>query len=106
MIKSIARIVTRPSPDGEQPDMGICLFTKESGLKGNMIYEIQEFLGEFMLREIGPSPMSGKTPEDRMGMPCWGQDLSTVVNIGGKYIILSTAELRALLDKRESERDK
>lgn len=91
----IGRFVTRGTADG-RVDLALFFATKDSGLKPNTVYDLFASGGEVFLREVGPSIMRRETEAERIGMPCWGQDLSTIVSIGSKYLVLSEEEyLRA-----------
>ena len=92
---AIGRFVTRGTSDG-CVDLALFFATKDSGLKPNTVYELFSVNGEVVMGEIGPSIMRRKTEAERIGMPCWGNDISTIVNIGGRHLVLSEEEyLRA-----------
>ena len=102
---AIGRFVTRGTSDG-RVDLALFFATKDSELKPNTVYELFSVDGEVTVREVGPSIMRHETDADRRGMPCWGQDVSSVVRQGGKYLVLSEEEYLQMCSDREESRDR
>lgn len=100
---AIGRFVTRGTADG-RVDLALFFAAKDSELKPNTVYELFSVDGEVTVREVGPSIMRRKTEAERIGMPCWGNDLSTIVNIGSKHLVLSEEEyLRAREERNQND---
>lgn len=57
-----------------------CEFNKNTlPFKPDTIYEISEIMGEFLVREVGPSNI--QEPQDG-NQPNWGQDVNSIVQNG------------------------
>lgn len=97
-MKTVARMITRPVDDGsDAPNLGlVAFFHGQSALKANRVYEIREVLGELVVVDIGENVLVGKTEAERKGMPCWGQDVSTILNQGGRNLYLTKAEYASI----------
>jgi hypothetical protein len=102
-MKTLARIVTRPSGDNlnSAPDLiiGACFRNQsENGLKAGRVYELREALDSFMLVDIGPSAI-GITPQEGVHRVGWGSDISHILNVTGKTLVLTMDEYLNLRDE-------
>ena len=114
-IQTVARFVTRDG-GGEAEDgllIGGLLRAGRAFFKPGYVYEIQEVLGELLIKEIGPSWIkptckSGRTLQDEEGKPrevqnacCWNNEIGSVLSIAGKCVVLSEAEYIELCNSDE-----
>lgn len=85
-MKKTMRFVLRPS-DGLV--IGLCF--KGHGLKTGHVYEVEEVLGELMVREVGPSCVPKK------GNPSWQSEIGVMVDLMEREFILTKEEFARLL---------
>jgi hypothetical protein len=94
MIKTIARFTPRPADDTNTTcDLILGKVLNQSDLiKPNHVYEIIDFFGELVLKDLGESSM-GITPN--VGMisdVCWGQECDNIVSDGSHLITKEEAK--------------
>lgn len=79
------------------------------------VYEIQECLGEFIIRDVGPSWIKSTCKSERfyrrdgdvreaVNHVCWGSDVSSILRIAGKDLVLTHFEYDQLV-KRDAKED-
>ena len=97
-IQTVARFVTRDG-GGEAEDgllIGGLLRAGRAFFKPGYVYEIQEVLGELLIKEIG----EGK-PREVQNACCWNNEIGSVLSIAGKCVVLSEAEYIELCNSDE-----
>ena len=96
-MKVIGRIVTRPvsEENGALPDIiiGVCSRTQTS-LKGNTVYELTDFDGTLILKEVGESWMTYRY-NGAEGSDGWSSEISCLMRNHGNTILLSATELQS-----------
>lgn len=97
-MRRIARIVTRPNGEKKEPDIIIGVCSKNSGLKGNMVYELQEIFGEIIFKEIGESWMTPNYNHEA-GTDGWSSDIGSIMRNIGNKLLLSKEEYVKLKDE-------
>jgi len=92
-MKALARFITRPK-EGHQPDLGLMAFFRSNNLlKANRVYEIQEILGELVIRDVGECRLGMSISESHpTAQVCWGNDVGYILDVGDKYIFLTREE--------------
>jgi hypothetical protein len=82
---------------GSRPNaiIGACNKGQEV-FKGGEVWEIQEVLGELILKRVGESHI-GNTMEKPGAMACWGHTLGGIFDRCGKFLILTAEELAAFI---------
>lgn len=97
-MRRIARIITRPNGENQEPDIIIGVCSKNSGLEGNKVYELQEINGEVVFKEIGESWMTiNYNPET--GTDGWSSDIGSIMRNIGNKLLLSKEEYMKLKDE-------
>lgn len=95
------RFVTRESSIPGKPDLGLIGFLKsQTFFKPNTVYEVVEFDGEAVIKEVGESWIRNTLPQNKVpGVRlCWGNGVEAVLG-GGKYIYLTAEEYLAKCKK-------
>lgn len=87
----IGRLVTRGGNKGKVDLILGMLDKKQKFFKPNHIYQLEECLGEIIIKDMGPSAIQDKQGLLNVG---WHSDISTVVSRGGRDIILTADEVR------------
>lgn len=101
-MKVQARFVFRESSDAND-GLGLAfLFRGQTTFKKGVVYELYDFDGEVILKEVGPScvpvDMLVRQPKQLQNC-CWGNGLSELVLVGEKYLCLTQNEYDALCVK-------
>ena len=86
-----ARFITRGQ--NGKPDLILGACGINSLLKPDTVYQIDEILGEFTIRELGPI-------NDGI---VWGMDASTILRNNGKYLTLTEGEYRQLCKSKSDK---
>lgn len=90
----IMRFVGRPDEkDPTRPNLFLGVSFKASRfLKPNTVYELQEIMGEVVLKEVGPS---GPGQNTKM----WNSDVSVLLDTHGRYLFLTVDEYQCECEK-------
>lgn len=103
-MKRVARFILRPSDDEPEKGgliIGAC-FKGQKYFKPNEVWEVQEIMGELVLKRVGDSHIT-----ERNGLiASWCMDIGAILEITGRYLLLTVQELRAVIEKEERERRK
>jgi hypothetical protein len=67
-------------------------------LKPDTVYQIEEILGELIIREIGPSEIATRAAEKRY--PNWNHDANTIVEDGSHLYTPTEYKMRCALDNK------
>lgn len=79
----VARFVVRK--DG-QPIIGKVL-ELNGPLQPNRIYQIEQFMGELTIRDLGPSAIQDKPDKKTPGAPTWGFDFNWIFKYCPEFIL-------------------
>lgn len=97
-MKSIARFVRRDGGDEDGLLIGNMFKQGAKHFKPGYVYEIQEILGELVIKEVGKSCIPRRADEDFAGICAyWASDISNLVMSAGKYLILTIDEMAQYL---------
>lgn len=101
MINIVARFVTRGTGIKGEGRVDIFIgaaFKGQKILKPNHVYQLTEFDGEIMLRDMGPSAIHSQS--DKSLLPAnWNHGVSAVMERAGKHLILTQAEFTELCEQ-------
>lgn len=86
----IGRLVTRGHKNKVDLMIGM-VDKKQTFFKPNHIYQLEEVLGEIIIKDMGPSAIQDKQGLLNVG---WFSDISHIVSVGGNKIILTADEVR------------
>jgi hypothetical protein len=91
-MKPLARIVFRENGDINQPDLiiGTC-FINQDVFKANEVWQIEEVLGEIILKKVGKSIINSGAQSYT-----WGRSVNDLLRIG-KTIFLTDKEFDELI---------
>jgi len=101
MVKSIARFVIRPDEKGQDDKLILGCSFNSGVLKPGFVYEIQEILGQIMIREIGPSSC-GYSQENTKGGISWCNDANQIIH-GGTHLLTDREYVKNINDDRTDE---
>lgn len=95
-MKRIARFVVRDSDDKNDGLFIGALFKEHNTFKKGKVYEIQEILGEFIIKEVGDSAITTKRKDSPFDIS-WGSDISTILDVCGKRFCFTMKEMINLI---------
>jgi len=95
----VARLLFRGSDESDGLLIGALLTTGRRLFLPGHVYEIQECMGEFIIRDVGPSWVKGHSGGTGY---CWGNSVDHLLH-AGKVLFLSESEYGALRKQRKSE---
>ena len=101
MIKSVARFVIRPDGNGQDDKLILGCSFNAGVLKPGCVYEIQEFLGQLVIREIGPSSC-GYSHKNTKGGISWCNDANQIIH-GGTHLLTDREYVENINDDRTDE---
>ncbi len=107
-MKRVARFVTRLQGKGDGLFIGALM--GEGAFKPNTVYEIQEILGEYVIKEVGMACGAGpdncvtNTMSSGEAMFPWFNDVGYIIAMNGEHMFLTLAEYKAMLKQGEIER--
>lgn len=93
-----ARFVRRDTDDETDGLILGATYKKNTLFKRGYVYEVAEVMGENVIREVGRSHIARADSNGRYGtdhIACWGQDISTIVDLSSRYLLLTKEELDA-----------
>lgn len=92
----VARFVIRPEEKGSTKGSLIVGFTfkGQTQLVANRVYQIEEFLEETIIRDIGESCIPSHMDDNPAVGICWGADISSVIELAGKNLVLTADEFK------------
>ena len=90
--RPLARFWVRGCDANDGLLVGITFKGTRDLFKANHLYELQEVMGDIILKDLGPSWLGNK-PRD----PAYGQTIGNVVDRSGKYLILSKEEYTSMV---------
>lgn len=100
-MKRVARFILRASDDDPEKGgliLGSC-FKGQDHFKPSEVWEIQEIMGELVLKRVGDSHIT-----ERNGLiASWCMDIGAIMDMAGRYLLLTVQELRAVIEKEERE---
>lgn len=100
MRKPVARVVTRLQGEGDGLIVGSLMQGGKGLLDPNTVYQLEECLltGDIVLKKVGKSVVaeSGETCADSPLGVHWAMNVSDILSIAGKYLMLSREELNYL----------
>lgn len=100
-MKKIARLVVRGADENDGLILGVGVrgsITENGPLKPGTVYEIEEILGELVLKEVGPSAVKNdsreydKKPELHHPGVCWGNDVGLLLGCAEENPFLYSTE--------------
>lgn len=101
-MNTIGRLVTRPANDEKtQTDIFVGVLSKsQTFLKPDTVYEIQEILGQLIIKEVGPSilpmDMQDKTPNKVHSYGyMWCNKIGDIMESAGKHMVLTIKEYKS-----------
>jgi hypothetical protein len=99
-MKIIARLTFRPTTDGKSDlILGSC-FKGQNIFKGNDVWQVEEILGELVLKKIGKSPVGETAHNTLISELCWMNSADDILERGGKHIFLTQEEYKKIkIDK-------
>jgi len=105
MKKPIARLIFRKSEDQANLILGSC-FKGQDRFKGNEVWQVEEILGELMLRKVGES-IVGETGNTSHIQCSWMNSVDQILEVAGKYLFLTTEEYKAqrVIEERKSRKE-
>lgn len=104
IFKSVGRIVIRPKNENGDDDKLILGCSFNAGvLKPGYVYEIQQILGQIVIREIGKSSC-GFTHKNTKGGISWGNDANQIITYGTH--LLSDKEYQENIHDDRTEEEK
>lgn len=94
----VARFISRPaSEDPTKPEMGLVFFFKgNTALKAGRVYEIQDWDGELVIKDVGECVLGMSMSESHPklgGKGCWHADINWLLECVGKLLCLTRKEL-------------
>jgi len=102
-MKTVARLAVRKA-DGDDADkgsanllLGVCF--KGNTFKPNHVYEIQEIMGEFVLKDMGPSINANATGPDDV----WNHTVNEVLETYKHRVILTIPEWNDACEKGKGQ---
>ena len=101
-MRPLARIVFRSEDDHGKAGLitGLC-FQGQGIFEGDDVWQIEECLGELILKKIGKSCIK-REPTDNNNV-CWCHDISSIVESMGKEMILTDHEMEDHINKSKEE---
>lgn len=103
IFKSIGRIVIRPNEDGSDDKLILGCSFNAGVLKPGYVYEIQQVLGQIVIREIGPSSCK-MTHKNTKGGISWGNEANQIITHGTH--LLSDKEYQENIHDDRTEEEK
>ena len=99
-MKQVARFVCRPTNEGKA-DVGIFLcFKQNEELQPNRVYEIQEILGELVIKDIGPSILTDPCANGPNGAG-WARAYGEQLSVFGATSLLTQEEWKEACTKQK-----
>lgn len=92
MFNKVARFIIRPTEDNKADIILGVMYNSDAAqnqLKPNVIYEIQDIMGELVVVEVGDSEL--KLEVNRTGVT-WNHAVGDIIDVAGKYIFLTGRE--------------
>jgi hypothetical protein len=103
-MKPIARFVFRCENGKANIILGTC-FKNEDIFKDNNVWQIEEVLGELVLKNLGPG-IIGSTSKDSIMLGCnWQQSINDLLDGCGNYLFLTREEFKSQVEKEEKEKE-
>jgi hypothetical protein len=103
LVRPVARLAVRPADDATEGSanllVGFCL--KGNEFKPNHVYEIQDILGELVIKDLGPSINASAIPPDS----AWNHTVSEIVTTFKHRVMLTVPEWEAECEKWKNPRD-
>jgi len=104
--RPIARIVFRGCGDKD----GLIIGTALSGhnlFKKGMVYEIKEFMGQIIIKELGHSTVTDNVSDaDNPTGVSWNSEIGHVLGMAGKYMFVTQEEYAHLTKDKNHEQIK
>lgn len=108
-MKMIARLVTRGG--GDEND-GLIIGTRAKDntfFKPGRVYEVLEFDGETLIKDVGPSCIAGcengETYRDSPVGVTWASDIGHILTSAGKYLFLTMQEVINHFESESKKRE-
>ena len=98
--KPIARLVFRKSEDQANLILGSC-FKGQDIFKGNEVWQVDEILGELVLRKVGESVV-GETGNTSHISCSWMNSIDDILEVAGKYLFLTIEEYKQLMENQRN----
>ena len=102
--KRVGRIVVRPNKDGTDDNLILGSSFDAGVFKPGFVYEILEFLGEIVIREVGESSTKYSFNEKPIGGSVWCHDANTIIKNGTH--LLTEKEYRENVHDSRNEEEK
>ncbi len=99
-MKTVARFVTRLQGKGDGLFIGAMM--QEGTFKPNTVYEINEIMGEFVIKEVGmaagagPDNCASNMQNEGKTLFHWGMEIGSIIAYHGKHVFLTLKELMSL----------
>jgi len=97
----IARLVFRKSEDQANLILGSC-FKGQDIFKGNEVWQVDEILGELVLRKVGESIVGETGITSHISECSWMHSVDDILERAGKHLFLTVEEYKQLLEKEKS----
>lgn len=98
----IARLVFRKSEDQANLILGSC-FKGQDIFKGNEVWQIDEILGELVLRKVGKSIVGETSKTSHISECNWMHSVDDILERAGKHLFLTVEEWKQILEKENNE---
>lgn len=89
--RAVARIVMRGPDETDGLGLLALMDKNQKFFKRDTIYQIDEIMGELVIREVGPSAIRRNSRMSNFPA-CWGSDISSILHVCGKYLWLTIEE--------------
>lgn len=103
ILKRVGRIVIRPDENGEDEKLILGCSFNTGVLKPGFVYEIQELLGQIIIREIGESSC-GYSHQNTKGGISWCNDANQIIRTGTH--LLTDREYQENINDDRSDEEK
>lgn len=95
MYKPIARLVFRGSGKNDGLILGVSI-KGHNFFKPNTVYELQEIMGEILIKEVGPSWLGADKNRKE-----WGRTIGDIVEFNKGYAYLTKKEYDKALEQKK-----
>ena len=99
----IARFVLRPNMDGKDDKLILGCSFQSGRLKPGVVYEIVDFMGQIMIREVGESACKMTRPDSK-GDSCWCNDAGHIIN-SGNHLMTTEEYDNMIYEQNRSEEE-